>query len=243
MTYSHLGLNLGTGSSASSSSSTQENIQRAQTTRPTSSQQLPSPPSTQVPGSSTSQNHTQQPNTHQPSSSSSRPTSSSVSVPSTATPGSANNSTSQTAAPSSLSTPHQANTTQPIVHQPNAQQSVANPQQPPAAQVAALAQPDPVAQRRQAERAALQARLLQLDTEEANGAQPLAIAPPIPPLALFADPATVEQARVAAAALHIESKKTPLPDLIPGFKANPLNASKYLPLMHCRLHIVVYTPS
>ncbi|KAG1790474.1 hypothetical protein EV424DRAFT_925814 [Suillus variegatus] len=253
MTYSHLGLNLGSGGSASPSSSAQENSQRAQTTRPPHSQHLPSPPSTQVPGPSTSRQQVQSSSTQQPSTSTPRPPSSSAASPSSAVPGAASHPSTNQATPPTVPNSQQASTAQPSVQHPNVQQPVANlhqpaaavPTQPPAAQVAApaVAQPDPAAQRRLAERAALQARLLQLDTEEANGAQPPANAPPIPPLALFADPATVEQARATAAALHVESKKISLPDLIPGFKANPLDASKYPSLTHRRLHIVAYTSS
>lgn len=217
MNYSHLGLNLGSGGSSSSSSSAQENNQGAQATRPPHSQHLPSPPSTQLPGPSTSRQHIQPTSTQQPGTSTSRPSSSSASSQSSAVLGAANHPSTHQAAPPTLPNSQQANTAHPIVQHPGAQQPVANlhqpaaviPVQPPAAQGAApaAAQPDPAAQRRLAERAALQARLLQLDTEEANGAQPPANAPPVPPLALFADPAAVEHARATAAALHVESKK------------------------------------
>ena len=67
------------------------------------------------------------------------------------------------------------------------------------------------------ERAALRARLLELEAEETNSVQPPADALPNPLTALFADPVTVERARAIAAAAHSDSKKVALPDLIPGF--------------------------
>jgi len=41
---------------------------------------------------------------------------------------------------------------------------------------------------------------------------------------LSADLAAVDRARAAAAAAYNDSKKVALPDLVPGFKANPLDA-------------------
>ncbi|KAG1891933.1 uncharacterized protein F5891DRAFT_1197230 [Suillus fuscotomentosus] len=70
----------------------------------------------------------------------------------------------------------------------------------------------------------MHARLLELEKEEANGTHPLANAPLIRIPASFADPAAVDRAREAAAAMHNEPKKPTLPELVPGFKANPLDA-------------------
>jgi hypothetical protein len=45
---------------------------------------------------------------------------------------------------------------------------------------------------------------------------------------LFADPAMVDKACMAAASLQLEVNKILLPELVPGFIANPLDASEYL---------------
>jgi hypothetical protein len=83
-------------------------------------------------------------------------------------------------------------------------------------------------QHRLAEHAAIQARLLELDAEEATGACHPAQAPLNPLPALLVDPATVDKACAAAAALQFEAKKISLLELVPGFKANPLDASEYM---------------
>jgi len=80
-----------------------------------------------------------------------------------------------------------------------------------------------------------------LDAEETNGIHPPANTLPDPLAALFADPATVDRARATAAAAHGDSKKVALPDLVPGFKANPLDASKYLPFTSSIPHRCIHT--
>ncbi|KIK35752.1 hypothetical protein CY34DRAFT_16825 [Suillus luteus UH-Slu-Lm8-n1] len=106
----------------------------------------------------------------------------------------------------------------------NSQQLLFKHSLPSQIAASAVAQPDSAAQHHLEEWAALQAWLLQLDTEEANGAHPSVNTPPVPPLVLFADSVTVKQACAAAVALYVELKKISLPDLVPGFKANPLDA-------------------
>ncbi|KAG1796934.1 uncharacterized protein HD556DRAFT_1441108 [Suillus plorans] len=88
----------------------------------------------------------------------------------------------------------------------------------------AVNQPDPAAQRCATKHAAIRARLMELEADEANGTHQLANAPLVPIPALFADPAVVDRARATAAAMHNEPKKIILPELVPGFKANLLDA-------------------
>jgi hypothetical protein len=63
----------------------------------------------------------------------------------------------------------------------------------------------------------------------ALGAAPPAPAvapPPVPPV-LFVDQATIDRARAAATALNDGNKKTTLPEVVPGFKANSLDIRKF----------------
>jgi hypothetical protein len=48
----------------------------------------------------------------------------------------------------------------------------------------------------------------------------------MPPV-LFADQGTIDRARAAAAASKDNDKKPSLPEIIPGFKANPLDIREY----------------
>ena len=72
-----------------------------------------------------------------------------------------------------------------------------------------------------AELAALRTQLAQLVAVQ--GGNPPRVAPhPVPPV-LFADPEAVDRARAAAATAREADKKPPLPDIVPGFKANALD--------------------
>lgn len=205
MTHQHLGLNLpGSNSHTTPSSSTSQSNQTATANRSLQPPNLPSPPPTQRPGTTSTRSN----------------------VPPTGNPAPTGSSTNQApqAGPSAQSG-HSSNTpagsSNPVAHQPahNAPTGTATPAADPMANL-----PDPAAQRRTTERAALRARLMELEAEEANGAHPPANAPLIRIPALFADPAAVDKAREAAAAMHNEPKKPVLPELVPGFKANPLDA-------------------
>jgi hypothetical protein len=76
-----------------------------------------------------------------------------------------------------------------------------------------------------AELTALRARLEQL--EAANGNAPpcprVDAAPPPAPPVLFAAPDVINRAKEVALAIRDGDKKLPLPDIVPGFKANSLN--------------------
>jgi hypothetical protein len=79
----------------------------------------------------------------------------------------------------------------------------------------------PAADQRMVELAALRARIAQL--EAAQPAEPcdVNVQPSLP--VLFTDPETVDRARSAAVAAKGDDKKAPLPDIVPGFKANSLD--------------------
>lgn len=221
MTHQHLGLNLpGSNSHTTPSSSTSQSNQTATANRSLQPPNLPSPPPTQRPGTTSTRSNV--PPTDNPA-----PTGSSTNQAPQAGPSAQSGHSSNTPAGSS----------NPVAHQPahNAPTGTATPAAGPMANL-----PDPAAQRRTTERAALRARLMELEAEEANGAHPPANAPLIRIPALFADPAAVDKAREAAAAMHNEPKKPVLPELVPGFKANPLDASEFpLVLFHLSQYIVV----
>ena len=81
--------------------------------------------------------------------------------------------------------------------------------------------------------AALKARLATLEPS-AMQTHPASSAPPPNNKVLFADQATIDHARVAAAASREESHKPLLPDPVPGFKSSPLNIGKSCPsLIQC----------
>ncbi|KAG1872170.1 hypothetical protein F4604DRAFT_789322 [Suillus subluteus] len=236
MTYSHVDLNLpGQGSSASmvpsqgSAAPYNTGAHAAQSQHP---QQLPSPPTTQSQGHHIAHQRLHPPSTQQQGASSSQqqPLTSPASQPTVqGTPSNSTTSRSQTSTAQGSRPPITPN---PVTAQPVAMQPSGTQQGPPAANnvrpaAATAAQQDPAAQRRLAERAALEARLRELDAEEANGVPHPAGAPATPIQNLCADPEMVERMRAAAAAAPpSEAKKVALPDLVPGFKANLLDASK-----------------
>ena len=77
-----------------------------------------------------------------------------------------------------------------------------------------------------AELTALHTQLVQLVAVQ--GGNPPHVTPhPVPPV-LFADPEAVDRARAAAATAREANKKPPLPDIVPGFKANALDIRECL---------------
>ncbi|KAG1872301.1 hypothetical protein DFJ58DRAFT_836880 [Suillus subalutaceus] len=179
-------------------------------------QQLPTPPSSQLPVSSTH---------HNPS-----PAASSSGAAGSSSNSAVAHSTSNNVTPSSCS----SGSSQATVAQPNSRPPATNPQSslvPTQNQASSVhpgppnaVQPVPTSQHRLAERAALQARLRKLDAEDADILVPPVNSPSAPLPAMFANPAVVDQARVAAVAPHMDLKKISLPDLVPNFKASPLDA-------------------
>ena len=77
------------------------------------------------------------------------------------------------------------------------------------------------------ELATLQAHLAQLEqgTERAppHPATPACHVPPV----LFADQGTIDRAKAAAVASRDSDKKPSLPEIVPGFKASPLDIREY----------------
>ncbi|KAG1879814.1 hypothetical protein F4604DRAFT_1679395 [Suillus subluteus] len=219
MTNNVFSLNLLQQSSSSSSAPASANSQNISSAHSVWSQQatwLPTP-SSQLPVSSTC---------HNPS-----PAASSSGAAGSSSNSAAAHSTSGNSTPSSCpSGSSQATIVQPNSGPPaNNTQSSSVPTQNQASSVCPgppnVAQPVPTSQRWLAERAALQARLCKLDAEDANILVPPVNTPTAPLPAMFASPAAVDQVKVAAVALHTDSKKISLPDLVvPGFKASPLDA-------------------
>jgi hypothetical protein len=82
---------------------------------------------------------------------------------------------------------------------------------------------------------ALRARLVQLKAAQPSLGNQSAInqpkPPPIdclaPPPVLHVDPEAVKQVRQAISTTKEADKKQPLPDIVPGFKASPLDAREY----------------
>ena len=251
MTFQHVGLLLpeNNNPNASSSRPATQNDLGSQANRTPHPQHLPSPPSSQLPGPSHTQPPDNQPSNNPPSrsSSSTRPTARPAAAPN-APAASSSSATVQPAsqpnAPPPVIIPPQSAPT--VLAQPPTQPNAAQPNRAAQPNLAAhldlAAQPDPAAQRRLTERAALRARLLELEAEENNSVHPPANMLPDPLAALFADPATVERARATAAAAHSDSKKVALPDLIPGFKPTRSMQVSTCPLHRC-IHIVVCTLS
>ncbi|KAG2034919.1 hypothetical protein BDR03DRAFT_1001310 [Suillus americanus] len=72
--------------------------------------------------------------------------------------------------------------------------------------------------------AALLSRITQLKQEQAvRTAQPIELLPKAPAPTLFALPEEVERARAAIIEAKKDKPKVSLPDVVPGFKANPLD--------------------
>jgi hypothetical protein len=85
-----------------------------------------------------------------------------------------------------------------------------------------------MADQRAVELAALCTRIAQL--EAAHPADPCpeaAVCPPVLPI-LFADLEAVDKVKAAAIAAKGDNKKTPLPEIVPGFKANSLDVREYI---------------
>ena len=87
------------------------------------------------------------------------------------------------------------------------------------------------------ELAALRAHIAQLE-RDADGAPPRPATPPcyVPPV-LFTDQDTIDRARAAAVASRDSDRKLSLPEIIPGFKASPLDIHEYQPFVFYSHHL------
>jgi hypothetical protein len=75
--------------------------------------------------------------------------------------------------------------------------------------------------------AALLSRIAQLEHEQTlRAAQPIELPPKAPAPTLFASPEEVERARAAIIEAKKDEPKVSLPDVVPGFKANPLDTGE-----------------
>ncbi|KAG2741741.1 hypothetical protein P692DRAFT_201810116 [Suillus brevipes Sb2] len=75
--------------------------------------------------------------------------------------------------------------------------------------------------------AALLSRIAQLEHEQAlRAAQPIELPPKAPAPTLFASPEEVERARAAIVEAKKDEPKVSLPNVVPGFKANPLDTGE-----------------
>jgi hypothetical protein len=84
--------------------------------------------------------------------------------------------------------------------------------------------------------AALLSRIAQLEHEQAvRAAQPIERPPKAPAPTLFASPEEVERARAAIIEAKRDEPKVSLPDVVPGFKANPLDTGENLYLILARV--------
>ena len=101
------------------------------------------------------------------------------------------------------------------------------PANPICAPVQPPADPPRVIDQHTTELAALRARIAQLE-RDADRAPPRPATPPryVPPV-LFADQDTIDRARAAAVASRDSDRKLSLPEIIPGFKASPLDIREY----------------
>jgi hypothetical protein len=84
--------------------------------------------------------------------------------------------------------------------------------------------------------AALLSRIAQLEHEQAvRAAQPIELPPKAPAPTLFASPEEVERARAAIIEAKRDEPKVSLPNVVPGFKANPLDTGENLYLILARV--------
>lgn len=78
----------------------------------------------------------------------------------------------------------------------------------------------------------LRSWILQLEQEQAGRkSYSLSPNPPAPTPTLFASPEEVERARAAVTAAKRDEAKVTLPEVVPGYKANPLDAGEFPTLL------------